>query len=154
MRAGTAARKYRIRWLGLPPKRYSWEPRYSLPHDVPEVVWAYEPMDSEHIDATADVNVLVVKENGKEAQDVKNRNCAVIHGVECENDGKTENLVVSVYHNDYEKETSMTSTQQDGQTKSSPTCDEHLAEINSSAESGDARKAHRKQPQPLRTKSS
>ena len=49
-------------------------------------------MESDHPDATADVNVLMVNKNVKTTQDVENRNCAVIHGVEYEKMARTRTL--------------------------------------------------------------
>ena len=46
--------------------------------------------ESSYADTTADVDVLVAKDNGKKTLNVKNGDCLVIHGVEHENDGKTQ----------------------------------------------------------------
>ncbi|CAI5710142.1 unnamed protein product [Peronospora destructor] len=38
----SSARRYRVRWLGFPPKEDSWEPRTSLLREIPDVVHDYE----------------------------------------------------------------------------------------------------------------
>ena len=99
-----SARKYRIRWLGFSPEQDTWEPLSSLLREVPDVVRAYESMEPGNPDTYADVNVLVVNENGE-----------AIHCVENEGDGENENVVVNVYDHDheYENETSMRTAQQE-----------------------------------------
>ena len=53
--------------------------------EIPDVVRAYELMESSYPDAPANVNVLVVNENDKVMNDV-------------ENDSETNNVVVTDYH--------------------------------------------------------
>ena len=55
--------------------------------------------------------------------------------------------MVNEYHHDEEKETSMRSEQQDGQTNALPSGDEYAAEIDSAAESSDSSEVHRDQLQ-------
>ena len=97
-RAVETVRKYRIRWIGFPPEQDMCKPRSLILPDVPDVVRAYESIESDYPDQTADMNVLVV-------HDVENGNC-VIHSVENEIDGEKENFVVNLYHHDHENRTS------------------------------------------------
>ena len=57
--------------------------------EIPDVVRAYELMESSYPDAPANVNVLVVNENDK-----------MMHDVENSNDVEIENVVVTRYHHD------------------------------------------------------
>ena len=122
-RAVPSARKYRIRWLGFPPEQGTWEPRSSLLHEVPDVVRAYESMKPGYPDATAEVNVLVMNENGEAIHCVENENGGkngnvVVnvyhHDHVYENENENENVVVNVFHHGHENETSTRAAQQDG----------------------------------------
>ena len=93
------ARKYCIRWIWLLREQDTWEPHSSLLHDVPDVVRHISPW-SRYPDAVTDVNILVVNENGKETQEVENRNWALIHGAENKRDNDNKNVMVNVYHHD------------------------------------------------------
>ena len=104
-----SARKYRVRWLGFHPAQDTWQPRSSLVHDVPDVIRAYELMDSSNPDMLANVNALVVNDNDKMTYDVKN-----------ENDVKVENIVAARFHQDHENETLIRSARRHGQANKSP----------------------------------
>ena len=92
--AAPYARKYRIRWLGFPPDQDTWEPRSSLPREIPDVFRAYELMESSYPDTPANDNALVVNESDK-----------AIHDVAKGNDVEVKNVVVTGYHHDRENET-------------------------------------------------
>ena len=62
-------------------------------------------------------------------QDIENRNCVVIHGVDDNVLCETENVVMNAYHHDNENGTSTRSAEQDGQANMSPPCAEHSADI-------------------------
>ena len=64
------------------------EPHSSLLREFIDVVPTYEFIKSSYSDMPADVNVLVVNDNGK-----------VMHDVENENDVEIENALVNKYHN-------------------------------------------------------
>ena len=63
--------------------------------NILDVVREHKSTESDHIDATADVNVLGVNENGKATQDVVNRICGLIYGVENEKVCEIKNVVVT-----------------------------------------------------------
>ena len=91
--------------------------------EIPDVVRAYELMESSYPDAPANVNVLVVNENDK-----------MMHDVENSNDVEIENVVVTRYHHDRENDNSLRSVRRHGQANESPPYTEQPTETGSVAE--------------------
>ena len=105
----------------------TWEPRSLFLRDIPDVVRAYELLESSYPGMSANVIALVHYKSDE-----------VMHYVGNGNEIEVENVVATEYHHDCENETLLRGARRDGQANVSLPCTECPTETVSVVESYDA----------------